>query len=170
MMHVAALGRAGETSAMDADRAREIAERLHAADIDETGEPVLRHLRRVARRTPAEARPLAWLHEAFGLTQVSEQELLEAGLTSDELRALRLLRHKADTRSERVYLAHLDLIARAEGRSGALARMVKVADLEDRCRHPRVRPDGWSPPYALALRILSGASAAGERGAVVRLP
>ncbi len=32
--------------------------------------------------------------------------------------------------------------------------MVKVADLEDRCRHPRVRPDGWSPPYERALARL----------------
>ena len=47
--------------------------------------------------------------------------------------------------------------------------MVKIADLEDRCRHPRVRPDGWSPPYSRALRMLSAATAAGERGAVARL-
>jgi uncharacterized membrane protein YccC len=155
---------------MDAERARAIAVRLHATDVDETGTPVLRHLRRVARRTPAEARAVAWLHEAFARTDVSEQELLEAGLASDELRALRLLHHKADTRSERVYLAHLDLIARAEGRSGALARMVKIADLEDRCRHPRAGPGGWSPPYSRALRLLSAATAAGERDALVRLP
>jgi hypothetical protein len=151
---------------MDAERARAIAERLHAAGVDETGAPVLRHIRRVARRTPAEARAVAWLHEALALTQVSEQELLEAGLTSDELRALRLLR-RTDARSDDVYLAHLDLIAHADGRSGTLARMVKTADLEDRRLHPRLRPGGWSPPYALALRLLTEAT--GDEPAVVSL-
>jgi hypothetical protein len=31
---------------------------------------------------------------------------------------------------------------------------VKTADLQDRCLHPRVRADGWSPPYATALALL----------------
>ena len=105
-------------------------------------------------RTPADARSVAWLHEVLEFTAVSEEKLLQEGLTSDELRALRLLNRTADTRSDRVYLAHLELIARAAGRSGDLARMVKIADLEDRCLHPRVRPDGWSPPYELGLQLL----------------
>ena len=54
-------------------------------------------------------------------------------------------------------MAHVELIARAEGESGRLARMVKIADLEDRRLHPHVRLDGWSPPYALALRLLQTA-------------
>lgn len=141
-------------TAMEPRRAREIAERLHAADVDESGAPVLWHLRRVARSTPPEARAVAWLHEAFESTPVSEQELLEAGLTNDELRALRLLHRATDPCSTRTYLAHVDRIMRAAGRSGVLARMVKVADLEDRCLHPRVRPDGWSPPYRLGLGLL----------------
>ena len=88
-------------TAMEPRRAREIAERLHAADVDESGAPVLWHLRRVARSTPPEARAVAWLHEAFESTPVSEQELLEGGLTNDELRALRLLRTARPTRAAR---------------------------------------------------------------------
>jgi len=34
---------------------------------------------------------------------------------------------------------------------------VKTADLEDRSLHPHVRRDGWSPPYAQALKLLSAA-------------
>jgi hypothetical protein len=116
--------------------------------------PVLRHIRRVARATPTEAQAVSWLHEALESGGVTEHQLLAAGLGDDELRALRLLARTTDTRSERVYLAHVELIARAAGESGELARLVKTADLEDRCRHPRVRPDGWSPPYARALRRL----------------
>jgi hypothetical protein len=44
--------------------------------------------------------------------------------------------------------------------------MVKIADLEDRRRHPLVREGGWSPPYARALaRLLE---AAPHRAAVAR--
>ena len=131
---------------------------LHAGDRDEGGAPVLGHVRRVVRRTPAEARAVAWLHEVLESTDVSERDLLVEGLDSDELRALRLLRRVGDSRSDRAYLAHVELIARAAGRSGQIARLVKIADLEDRRRHPRVRPNGWSPPYELGLRRLLAAS------------
>jgi hypothetical protein len=133
---------------MDADLARVIAQHLHASD------PILLHVRRVASRTPAEARAVAWLHEALESTEVTEQELLMYGLGTDELRALRLLRRATDSRSDDVYLAHIELIARAAGRSGRLARMVKIADLEDCRLHPRLRNDGWSPRYELGLRRL----------------
>jgi hypothetical protein len=139
---------------MEADRARSIAEQLHGDDFDEDGGPLLLHIRRVADRTPPEARTVAWLHEVLEHTTLTEHELLADGLSDDELRALRLLRRTGDTRSDRVYMAHLDRIARAAGHSGDLARAVKLADLKDRLLHPRVRPDGWSPPYARGLQLL----------------
>lgn len=144
--------------AVDSDRARAIAERLHAGDREEDGSPVLEHIRRVAGAAPAEARAVAWLHEALESAAIAEHELLAHGVTTDELRALRLLDRAADSRSDEAYLAHVELIARAAGRSGRLARMVKIADLEDRRRRPRVRPDGWSPPYERGLRRLQDTS------------
>jgi hypothetical protein len=137
---------------VDAVRARAIARRLHAGD-----EPLLWHLRRVASRTPPEARAVAWLHEALESASISEQELLAEGLTSDELRALRLLTRTSDSRSDLVYLAHVELIAQAAGGSGELARVVTLADLEDRRIHPRVRADGWTPPYERGLARLQEA-------------
>jgi hypothetical protein len=142
---------------METWSARAIAERLHLGDREEDGTPLIRHVRRVAMAVPAGARPVAWLHEVLEWTAVTERELLLEGLTSDELRALRLLSRMIDSRSERRYLAHVELIARAAGRSGDLARIVKTADLGDRCFHPHVRRDGWSPPYARALHILQQA-------------
>jgi hypothetical protein len=103
---------------------------------------------------PAEARAVAWLHDALESTAVTEQELLMAGITPDQLRALRLLSRTDQAHSDDVYLAHLELVARAAGDSGRLARMVKIADLEDRCLYPRVRANGWSPPYADGLDLL----------------
>jgi hypothetical protein len=139
---------------MESNHAQAIAERLHADDLEPDGTPLLMHIERVARRTPPEAHAVAWLHEALETDVVTEQELLDQGVSADELRALRLLVWPSRSRSSRVYLAHLELVARAAGRSGRLARMVKIADLDDRRLHPRVRRDGWTPPYARGLELL----------------
>jgi hypothetical protein len=149
-----AIAASDDRGAMDANRARSIAERRHADDREEDDVPLLRHVRRVASRTPGEARAVAWLHEVFKWTAVGEHELLTEGLTSDELRALRLLHRNGDSRSNRDYLAHLGLIACSAGPAGHLARALKIADLEDRLLHPRVGSDGWSPPYARGLPLL----------------
>ena len=86
---------------MEAAHARAIAERLHLGDREEDGTPVIRHVQRVATTVPEEARPVAWLHEVLEWTAVTEQELLIAGLPSDELRALRLLDRTTDSHSDR---------------------------------------------------------------------
>ena len=141
---------------MEIVRARLIADRLHAGDREEDGTPLLAHIGRVVGLVPEEARAVACLHEALGWTGVTEQELLMEGLDVEELRALRLLDCTRGSRSDHVYLSHLHLIACAAGPGGRLARVVKVADLQDRCRHPRVRADGWSPSYRLGLALLMG--------------
>jgi hypothetical protein len=139
---------------MEIERAQRLAERLHADDYEEDGSALLEHIRRVAGQVDADVQVVAWLHEVLEWTAVAEHELLREGLDGEQLRALRLLHRAPDSHSDGVYLAHLRLIARAAGRSGRLAREVKIADLQDRCLHPRVRADGWSPPYASALALL----------------
>ena len=101
------------------------------------------------------AQRLAERLHADDSTAVAEHQLLREGLDSELLRARRLLYRAHDARSDGVYLAHLRLIARAAGLSGRLAREVKIADLQDRCLHPRVRADGWSPLYARGLARLT---------------
>ena len=140
---------------MQIEHAQLLAERVHADDYEEDGAALLKHIRRVAGRVDADVQVVAWLHEVLEWTAVAEHELLREGLDSEELRALRLLYRAPDAHSDAVYLAHLGLIAYAAGRSGRLARLVKIADLQDRCLHPRVRPDGWSPPYARGLALLT---------------
>jgi hypothetical protein len=58
---------------------------------DAAGELVIQHLGRVAARVPANARVVAWLHEVLESTAVPEETLLAEGLSTGELRALRLL-------------------------------------------------------------------------------
>jgi hypothetical protein len=146
---------------MEIERARLLAERLHADDHEDDGTALLEHIRRVVRRVDADVQVVAWLHEVLEWTVVAEHELLREGVESDELRALRLLHRADDARSDGVYLAHVDLIARAAGRAGRMARLVKIADLQDRCLHRRVRAGGWSPPYARGLALLIGHEAGG---------
>jgi hypothetical protein len=99
-------------------------------------------------------RVVAWLHEVLERTSVSEQALLEEGISTGELRSLRLLTRDRDARSNASYLGHIELIARARGEGARVARAVKLADLQDRLLHDRGRADRWSPPYQLALEVL----------------
>ena len=147
-----------DRTTMDAEHAWAMAAELHLGELEEDGTPLLAHLGRVARIVPGDARAVAWLHEALAWTAVAEEDLLLAGLTSEELRALRLLNLGNLWQNDRAYLGHIELIARSAGQSGHLARIVKLADLRDRCVHPRVRRSGWSPPYAQGLQRLTVAA------------
>lgn len=101
--------------------ARDIAERrldgARAAD----GSPLLWQVARVAAAAPPDARAVAWLLPVVERGAATEHELLVAGLTNDELRALRLLARPF----------HVELIARASGYSGWLARAVLAAGERD---------------------------------------
>ena len=139
---------------LDADRAAALAARLHRGQRDGTGALLIDHVARVAAAVPADACVAAWLHEAFEYTPMSEEELLAEGVSSDELRALRLLTRDRTSRSATRYLGHIRLIADAVGPGADIARQVKRADLVDRAAHPTGAGGGWSPPYALGLEIL----------------
>jgi hypothetical protein len=144
---------------MDVDRARAIATAAHRRT-----EPLLSHVQRVASSAPEWARAVAWLHEVLERTDMTEEGLLREGLSDEELRALRLL-CREDSYSDLAYLGHIELIARAHGSAGELARAVKRADLEDRQRHPLIRPNGWSPPYGSALNTLYREAPSQRQGA-----
>jgi hypothetical protein len=143
---------------VDAERAQTLAERLHHDQRDAAGAPLLDHVRRVAAAVPENARVVAWLHEVLEYTSISEHELLAQGLSLDELRALRLLTHSKESRSDTSYLAQVELIERASGAGANIARSVKLADLSDRNNNPSTRADGWSPPYERGLQILRRAA------------
>ena len=141
---------------LDADRARALAEWLHRGQRDASGALLIDHVRRVAAAVPHNARVVAWLHEVLEHTATSEEALLAEGLSSDELRAIRLLSRKVFSRSHASYLGHVEQIASAEGPGAATARTVKRADLADRMAHPSIPADGWAPAYGMALEILRG--------------
>jgi hypothetical protein len=126
----------------------------HGAETNAQGEPYLAHVARVAAASPADARAVAWLHDALERTHLREQDLLLAGLSDDQLRALRLLTRHTPAGDDEAYLAHVGFMARAAGRAGRMARSVKRADLRDHITHTRQLPDRWAPPYRRALALL----------------
>jgi hypothetical protein len=91
-------------------------------------------------------------------------------VSTDDLRALKLLTRDQDSRSNASYLAHVHEIADATRAGAKIARSVKRADLADRAVHRSARGDGWSPPYELGLAILQRTGPLRRSAASPRLP
>lgn len=130
---------------MDVAVARNVACFSHLAARDGRGEPLIEHVARVAAAVPAEAMAVAWLHDVLERSPTSVTDLGHSGLTSLELAALRLLTRE-DSES---YELHALRIAYAPGAAGRLARVVKLADIDDHIAQ------GWipgAPPYEWARR------------------
>jgi hypothetical protein len=136
---------------MDATVARSIALLSHDSRLDRFGEPVVDHVERVAAAVPPDARSIAFLHDVLEHSGTTIDDLRAAGLSPLEQAALDLLTRGADES----YEAHTLRVAHAPGREGALARTVKLADLDDHLAH-REMPHA-APPYAWArMHIATG--------------
>jgi hypothetical protein len=144
---------------MSVAAAREIAERAHARQVDESGEPYINHVGRVAAGVPLFARSVGWLHDVVERSSVDESLLLATGASGDECLALRLLIRDKGARSDDAYMEHVRVIALSAGVSGRIARAVKRADLRDHVAHRAVCSGGWSPPYGAAMAMLMMVSA-----------
>ena len=133
---------------MDRSVARSVAHYSHVRRRDRRGVPIVEHLARVVAAVPAEAQPLAWLHDVLEHSPTTTGELRGQGLTPLELAALDLLTLR-DGESYELYILR---IAYARGAAGRLARVVKLADLDDHIARPWVTGD---PPYAWARRHIA---------------
>jgi hypothetical protein len=128
--------------------AHRIARESHVGQRSRFGEPVIDHVERVASAVPSDARAVALLHDLFELCPTGRQGLRGAGLTRTELGALELLTHD----QAEPYEVYVRRIAEAPGPAGRLARIVKLADLEDHLAHGSIPSD--APAYAWALEQL----------------
>jgi hypothetical protein len=122
-----------------------VAHHRHVRQRDRRGALIVEHLARVVAAVPAEAQPLAWLHDVLEHSPTTTSELCGQGLTPLELAALDLLTRRAGESYE-LYILR---VAYAPGAAGRLARVVKLADLDDHIARPWVAGD---PPYAWARR------------------
>ena len=135
---------------MNAAVAHSVARRVHAGQLTRSGEPLIEHVERVARAVPPHARALAYLHDVLERADRASEELLELGLTDEEGSVLALLTR----RPTESYKKHVMRIARADGRTGQIARTIKLADLDDHLNHIRIRRR--TPDYAWAREQLTG--------------
>ncbi len=133
---------------MDLRVARRIARASHDGQHTRFGDSVIEHLRHVAAAVPPEARAVAWLHDLLELTSVGWEQLRASGLTAVEELTLGLLTR----RPAEPYDEYVLRIAVAPGRAGAMARAVKLADLNDHLAHSQIPPG--APPYAWARRCV----------------
>jgi hypothetical protein len=129
--------------------AQAIAKSAHDGQQTSAGASQFDHVRRVAAAVPERARVTAWLHDILERTGLTADQLRAEGMSSTELSALALLtRTEADD-----YRAYVQRIADAPGQPGSLARVVKLADLEDHLVYPHPATPS-TPPYAWARRAI----------------
>jgi hypothetical protein len=137
--------------------ARAVARRVHSGHITRTGEPLIEHVERVARAVPTDACALAYLHDVLERADSAADELQELELTDEELEVLRVLTRRRGESYKRSVMR----ICRAGGGPGAIARAIKLADLNDHLRHRRHRTR--APDYNWARRqILTSQRSHGE--------
>jgi hypothetical protein len=133
---------------MDPAVAHRLARRAHVGQRGRFGEPVIEHVSRVAAAVPADARVTAWLHDLLELCPTKRAELRRHSLANVELAALELLTNAPGE----PYDTYIRRIVDAPGPAGCLARIVKIADLDDHLAQPFIPSD--APPYAWARRLL----------------
>jgi len=105
------------------EKAIEIALRAHAGQKGKDGSPYVLHpLRIMSRMTSPEARMAAALHDVVEDSEVTLDDLREAGFPEPVLTAVKLLTHEEG-------ISYDDYVQRLK--SHPLARKIKVADLED---------------------------------------
>jgi hypothetical protein len=133
---------------MDPATAHSIASQNDVGQRDRFGDPVIDHLARVAAAVPPDARATALLHDLLERCPTAGRQLRGKGLTRIELQALELLTHAPGE----PYEAYVRRIAEAPGPAGRLARIVKLADLDDHLAQATIPPD--AAPYAWARKHL----------------
>lgn len=101
--------------------ARAIAEKAHAGQVDRCGAPYIDHPAHVASRVQGDAaKAVAWLHDVVEDTDVTLDDLREAGLSEEVVAGVAAMTHHEDE-------PYLDYVRRAK--ADPLARQVKLQDL-----------------------------------------
>jgi hypothetical protein len=125
--------------------ARALAHTIHTGQRTRHGATMSEHVERVGSAVPESARAVALLHDVLERSASVLATLLASGLTELEAGALDLLTPAAGE----TYELHVLRIAAERGPAGHMARIVKIADVDD---HITARYVVGDPPYAWARR------------------
>ncbi len=137
------------------EKALQIAAKAHEGQKDKSGLPYIFHPLRVMMRVEGEeARIVAILHDAIEDTSVSADDLRQAGFSEKIVASVLSMSHRKDE-------SYADYVVRCK--SNAVARQVKLADLEDNSRLERsiLRPQRFEADvarlcrYALSYKFLT---------------
>lgn len=117
---------------MTADSARQLAKELYEGRVDRVGIPEFDHLERAAAQMPDdETRAVAYLHDAFEDGLLDWQHI-DRHPALDEISVTQAIALFALTRQpDWTYMNYIRLIAKLPGRSGEMAKAVKLADNHD---------------------------------------
>ncbi|MEI6167421.1 MAG: GTP pyrophosphokinase [bacterium] len=138
---------------MNLDKALEIGVRAHAGQTDRLGGPYILHpLRIMMKMSSEDERVVAILHDVVEDSAVTLEDLAQSGFSRLVLDAVDGLTH----RKEEPYEVYIE---RAAG--NALARKIKVADLEDNMEFRRIhglaeKDNERMIRYQKAYRFLTG--------------
>lgn len=106
----------------------------HRGQVDKIGAAYIDHPARVAERFDWLGEPVhhcaAWLHDVVEDSDITEQDLLDAGILSETVDVVALLTRRNDV-SDGDYYARIS--------ANPIARAVKLADIADNCAAWRVR-------------------------------
>ena len=115
-------------------KALEIATRAHRGQLDKAGEPYINHPKAVARMLGTEeAQTVALLHDVIEDTNVTLDDLKEAGFSDNIITAVDCLTHRDGEKRE-------EYIMRVS--RNPLATMVKLADLKHNQDLSRIKSPG----------------------------
>lgn len=137
---------------MGQERIREldqIADMMHAGQVDKQGQPYIDHLRAVAGAVSDAAKPAALFHDAIEDERATEEQLEEI-LTNTELWAVVVL----TCEDYQTYEQYIDLLADWHGVTGDMAREVKIADLQHNLGRLTPALEHLRPRYTAALERL----------------
>lgn len=144
------------------EKAIEIASAAHAGQRDQQGSPYILHPLRVMSRVDGEAAQMvAVLHDVVEDTTVTLDDLRAAGFSADVITAVECVTHRQQE-------SYAEYVIRCN--SNALARQVKLADLEENSQITRVllRRDREEADlarihrYVLSYKFLTGQLDEGE--------
>lgn len=144
--------RPADEVSLTALRASRLAREVHAGQTDRHGDPLEEHVARVAAAVPADARPVALVHDVCERSRLTPVDVaFRVGLSDAERIALDLMTRRDD---EDVLAHTRRVLDAAPGRGRDLAIAVKRADVGD---HVGRRPLDRTTPHARAAVLLAHA-------------